>query len=396
MTPHSSSFVVGLALLFAAGCGNEPDPVALGPCAAKLAECLSSQQTCVEDTSGARCESCATGKFAAAEGCLPLKGIPLVHDFAELTVGPGEEVGNDDALCQSWTLNNPEEIWVNAVELEQDELSHHSIWTYVPSTSFEGPDGIWKCTDRGYTSTGAAIAGGVLYAQSTQAPHEVQRFPNDAAIRIAPYSRIIGDIHLLNASTESVTGHARLTLYTLAAQDVGVKLVPFQLHYRDIHVPAHASTRLFGECDLDSRFLTASGEPFQMDLYYVLPHTHQRGKRLFIDILGGPDDKKRIFDVGAYNGEARGRAYDKPVHVANAQGFRWGCEYENPSDTTYEWGYNLEMCQFLGFADMKVGFSSRIDMGAEVPPDGDMLQFTGACNTLAVLWDYNKAGGTPP
>lgn len=395
LSPGRLTAIVGLSLSFAAGCGA--DPAALDPCADLLAECLSNQQTCVADGETARCERCAAGTYAAPEGgCAPIQGTPLVHEFETFTVEPGEEIGADNPLCQSWTLNNPEEIWVNTVELDQDERSHHSIWMFVPADVFDVPDGTWNCLDHGYNYTDAAIAGGVLYAQSTQAEHEVQRFPNGAAVRIAPYSRIIGDIHLLNTTSEPVTGNAKLTLYALTEPEVNVKLVPFQLHFRDILVPARASTRLFGECDLEQNFQLANQVPFGMDLYFVLPHTHQRGRRSFIELLGGPSDGQRIFDIGGYTGEARGQTYDQPVKVSGARGFRWGCEYDNPSDITYEWGYNQEMCQFLGFADMTVGFTSTIRQRTEAPPDGDMLQFTGPCQNLAVKWDFDKPGGPPP
>jgi len=58
---------------------------------------------------------------------------------------PGEEVLG---LCQSWTLNNPEELWVNAVELGQDVASHHSNWTFVPDNLYKGEDGVWPCDER--------------------------------------------------------------------------------------------------------------------------------------------------------------------------------------------------------------------------------------------------------
>ena len=71
-----------------------------------------------------------------------------MQDFAEFSVDPGEEVLG---LCQSWTLHNPNEIWVNAVELTQDEASHHSNWLFVPSDKYDGDDGVWDCAERGYT-----------------------------------------------------------------------------------------------------------------------------------------------------------------------------------------------------------------------------------------------------
>ncbi len=82
----------------------------------------------------AHCEAVRRGPVRVARrGCETLEGQALTHDFDMFTTQPGEEVLS---LCQSWTLNNAEEIWVNAVELSQDVASHHSNWTYVPDNLF--------------------------------------------------------------------------------------------------------------------------------------------------------------------------------------------------------------------------------------------------------------------
>jgi len=59
----------------------------------------------------------------------------------------------------------------------------------VPETEFAGPDGLWDCDDRNYSQLQAAITGGVLYAQSTQARKEVQKFPDGVVVRVPPVPR---------------------------------------------------------------------------------------------------------------------------------------------------------------------------------------------------------------
>src|SRR6185436_6509809 len=192
-------------------------------------QCLAIQQVCGD---GPKCAACPSGQYAASNGlCKPLGGTVMPHDFPNISSTSGQEIlGN----CRSWTLDNPTELWVNAVELEQDEASHHSNWLFVPDDKFAGPDGIWRCRDRGYDELSAALAGGVLYAQSTQATHEVQKFPNFAAVRIPPYSRIISDIHILNATQQPLNGHSRLTLYVLSPSELKTKLAPFHLGFNTL------------------------------------------------------------------------------------------------------------------------------------------------------------------
>jgi hypothetical protein len=384
-----SAFVVTLA-----GCGsNETNPVA-GPTACDLLACGASQKACIEDAQGTRCEACATGQYADVSGkCATLEGTPWSHEFSKFTVQPGEEILG---LCQSVTLNNETEIWVNAVELEQDSWSHHSNWTFVPSDRFEGPDGVWKCGDRDYDQVSAALAGGVLYAQSTQATREVQKFPTGVAVRIPPYSRIIGDVHLLNPSNEPATGSVKLTLYGIPEAEVAHKMVPFHLNYQGLAIPPHQKSRFVGECPVAEKF-AAAGSAFDSKVYFIMPHTHAMAAGFFLDILGGPRDGERLLELGPYDGEAHGKVYNTPIDMTGAEGYRFGCEYHSDRDSVVKWGFgDQEMCELLGFAESDVAFEANINSAQEVGMDGDVRIFSAPCAPLAFAWDHNKPGGPAP
>jgi len=119
--------------------------------------------------------SCGDGvRETATGGCEPLVGAALTHDFPMQIVASGEE---QLGFCRSWTLHNDQPIWVSGVELHQTEDSHHSNFVYVTDDTFAGDDGIWPCSSRGYEFYTAIKVGGVLFAQSTQAEHDVQQFP---------------------------------------------------------------------------------------------------------------------------------------------------------------------------------------------------------------------------
>lgn len=391
---HSALPALAITLLLVA-CGGSDDRGASGVddrCKTIAAECIAKQQGCVDDGVGPRCEACADGKYAAPSGhCDAIAGKQISNDFAEFTVTSGEEVLG---LCQSWTLDNAEELWVNAVEMKQNAASHHSNWTFVPDDLFVGPDGVWPCKDRNYRQLNAAISGGVLYAQSTQASKEVQKFPVGVAVRIPPYARIIGDVHLLNASAASITGHVRLSLYTLAAADVAVKLVPFHLTYDGLNIPPHASSRFTGACAVGEKFPDAT---LAMKVYYILPHTHAMAKRFFLNVLGGPRDGESLIEVKGFTSEAHGLAYAPPVDMLGANGYSFGCEYDNPRAEYVKWGFgDQEMCELLGFADSAYGFESRIGTAESAGTEGNVQLFSGPCSTIAFPWDHNRPGGPGP
>ena len=354
-------------------------------------QCLINQQTCGLEGGSPKCMPCPSGRYASAEGCLPIGGTALSHEFPDQTTASGQEI---KGMCRSWTLENDTELWVNAVELEQDESSHHSNWMFVEDTEFDGPDGIWKCSDRGYNQLSAALSGGVLYAQSTQAVREVQKFPDGVVVRLPPRARIVSDIHVLNVTPATVTGNVKLTIYAIPPEEVSVKLTPFHVTYDELAIPPHATSRFSGVCELDSQFQNVTGTPFAPKIHYVLPHTHALGTRFFLEVSGGPNDGQSIIDVRGFNGEARGRQYIPPLDLAGATGLRFGCEFENPRDDEVNWGFgDQEMCEALGFAESPVVFESRIYEANPDGADGEIQLFTGPCSTLALPWDPNLPGG---
>src|SRR5690348_4630900 len=112
---------------------------------------------------------------------------PRTLTFGPYDIAPGEEVNGQ---CVSAKLDNDEPMFVNAVELTTGPGVHHSNWFWVPDYRFDGEDGTWRCADRGYDEVIAGVDGGVVFAQSTQAQHEVQAFQPGTAVLIPPHSRI--------------------------------------------------------------------------------------------------------------------------------------------------------------------------------------------------------------
>src|SRR5438445_475404 len=125
--------------------------------------------------------------------------------FGPFTIQPTQEISDQ---CVQITLGNADYVYINSVELTTGPGFHHSNWFFVPERVFPGPswngsnsavdDGTFACNDRHFDQPIAAIFGGVLFAQSTQSPHEVQQFPAGVVIKIPPHAKIVSTIHLLN------------------------------------------------------------------------------------------------------------------------------------------------------------------------------------------------------
>lgn len=296
------------------------------------------------------------------------------HTFPAIELTPPEN--EVQGLCQSWTLNNPEPIYVHGVIFDAGPGWHHSNWVYVPERNFEGPDGTWPCADRDFNEIVAgAVGGGAFFAQSTQATHEEQVFPAGAAYVIPPYARIVGSVHVLNFTGAPVSTTATFHIDTLPEAEVTQVLRTMAIDNQGIEVLARASSESMTECD----FAGAPGSPGLADVgvYYVLPHYHAFATGMRVEIYGGPNDGAVIYETDLAIGDPLGSMIDPPISLAGALGVRMRCMFENPGDGTITYGADStdEMCVLLAYTSAPNGMGGAaggID-ARSTRPDGTPL-----------------------
>src|ERR1041385_1357816 len=103
------------------------------------------------------------------------------YRFGPWTQPTGENVD----LCVAVTLHNDSAIYVNSIEMQASPGLHHANWMWVPDNgAFDFPEGSFSCSQgdgtHPFDQQIAGVFGGVLFAQSTQAPSETQQFPTGA------------------------------------------------------------------------------------------------------------------------------------------------------------------------------------------------------------------------
>ena len=312
-----------------------------------------------------------------------------------MTVAAGYE-GEDS--CQSWTLENPTELWVNSISQHNDGAYHHANWFFVPDDQFKLPDGTWPCNANQFDELVAALEGGYLFALSTQSHDETQALPAGAAIRIPPYSRVIGASHLQNLGDNAVTTTMELTLRTIPLSTVTAKLAPARIQYQDLHLDPSAKSSFTTECLIDDSYMQWAHAPLRYQLMYTLSHYHLLGTYQQLEILGGPRDGEVIMRHDGVGNNA-GTAIDPPIDLAaaGARGLRLTCGFNNPRAAEVKWGIgDQEMCVIALQAVTDIGFDANVNYGADanvgVSPTGE-VQHKGACSMTAFPWDFTKPGG---
>jgi hypothetical protein len=306
----------------------------------------------------------------------------------------------DEDTCQSWTLNNPTELWVSSITQRNDGAYHHANWFFVPDNEFEFPDGAWSCSKNQFSELVAALLGGYLFALSTQSAEESQALPTGSAIRIPPYSRVIGSSHLLNASDQTIQTTMRLAIQTIPPAQVTAKMAPARVQYHDLKLDPAKDSAFTTECLIDDAHQQRVGAPLQYELHYALSHYHSLGVYAELAIAGGPRDGEVIMRHDGY-GENFGQAIDPPLELGaiGARGLRFTCGFTNPRNTVIGWGIgDQEMCVIALQARSNLAWDGDVARGAGqqvgVTPAGE-VRYEGPCSLNAFPWDHEKPGGPP-
>ncbi|MBV1862287.1 MAG: hypothetical protein KUG77_27960 [Nannocystaceae bacterium] len=307
----------------------------------------------------------------------------ITHNFGSYTLDPAEET----QPCVQWTLSNDQPVYAQAVQLSNRGFFHHSNWFIVPEGVFEGEDGYFNCSERGFTEVSAALQGSVLFAQSTQSYVEEQRTLEGAVVKIPEHYKVIGSTHLLNVTPAEVETDLWMSFELVHPRLVDVLLTPFRLTYFDLQIPADAESRFTGECtDMAEKYEARAGTPFNLKLHYVLPHFHYLGNYFRAEISGGARDGEEIVSTVGFNGQANGRMFDPPLDLSGSEGVRFTCGYDNWTDTEVGWGIgDQEMCVMLGLAEADVLLDTSVTDDTEaVGMNAGVLEFEGPCGTLAL------------
>ncbi|CAN5765257.1 hypothetical protein BH11MYX2_BH11MYX2_09790 [soil metagenome] len=305
--------------------------------------------------------------------------------FGPFEIGAGEE---DIGDCAQVTLHNDTEVFINTVELTVGPGFHHSNWFFVPETVFNGDDGIFNCDSRNFTEPAAGIFGGVLFAQSTQADHEVQQFPPGAALKIPPHSKIVAQLHLLNGGDEPVHLAPTIALTPMPPAEVTTLLAGVSFENQALAIPPHAKSRFTIECDLEPQYQHVLSREPDFHLYHALAHYHALGSGLQLEAVKPDGTSAMVFTTEGHVGDALGKAIDPPFDMTGYTKLRISCDYNSSRDTVVGWGNgDAEMCVFLAFSDSPYHWAGG-DTHQEAPDDptvdGDVMSFTAPCSVYAL------------
>ena len=307
------------------------------------------------------------------------------YEFGPFDLTPGQEVTR---TCVQISLHNEETMFVNSVELTTGPGFHHSNWFWVPETTFAGDDGTWNCNDRNFNEPAAAVFGGVLFAQSTQSPHEIQQFPAGVVIKVPPHAKIVSQIHLLNPTDGPLMIHPTIAVQPILETQVTTLLAGISFEDQALGLPPHMQSRFSVECEIGAKHQQIFGRAPDFNIYYALAHYHGLGTKLSVEAIKPSGETAVVYTTEHHVGDALGGPLDPLFSMSGYTKLRMSCEFNNPRDATVGWGVgDQEMCVFLAFSDSPYNWGGGVlarDAPGNPMLDGNTMTFSNSCSVYAI------------
>jgi hypothetical protein len=305
-------------------------------------------------------------------------------EFGPFEVAPGEEI---DDRCVQITLGNEDYLYINSVELTTGPGFHHSNWFFVPERTFPGDDGTYNCDERDFNEPVAAIFGGVLFAQSTQAHHEVQQFPAGVIIKIPPRSKLVTQIHLLNATEAPLVITPKIALTPIPQAEVTTTLAGISFQNQALALPPNRESRFGVECDLAPRHEALFSRAPDFKIYYGLAHYHELGTGLTVEAVKPDGTTATVFSTATQIGDTLGGPVAPAFDMTGYTKLRFHCNFYNPRADVVRWGIgDQEMCVFLAFSDSPYNWGGGVTEETEPlnPVEvGNAMHYSNPCTVYA-------------
>ena len=283
----------------------------------------------------------------------PAEGMQLAMAFP---VESGAEVH----VCRRFVLPEGAELEVEKLEHAYSAGAHHIIAYREDIAAAEVDDGYFDCGD---------IAGPFVYSE--QSARATSHYPDGVGMRLSGGQVLRVEIHFVNTTGERVDADARLNLWWAQAP-LEIEAGSLFLYDRDISIPAGGKWTARMHCEI----------PEDIELLYLLPHTHKLGTALRGWISGGGLDAPQLFLESKGYDDLHTRVLEAPVKVRAGQAIDFECDYENTTAKTVIEGPSKdanEMCLILG------GYYPRLDAAAEfctMPGSGPAHAGTRTCGEV--------------
>jgi hypothetical protein len=220
----------------------------------------------------------------------------------------------------------PEDMYITAIDVDKPPGTHHTLLTIAGANGTAGPDGEQDCEA---TNIGMYM----LYAAGAGTPPI--ELPPGVGVKVKAGQQLHLNLHLLNATDETITGESAVLVKTSPTPPPMVAEMvlagPLEL---DIP-PTSQPVSFTGQCTATTPY----------SLFAVWPHMHTFGTRQKVELVHGTD--VHVLHDGGYMFDEQGYYPVEPIaSVATGDRVRVTCTYVNTSNASVKYGDGpgSEMC----------------------------------------------------
>lgn len=281
------------------------------------------------------------GVACASETGTEYPAARISADAAELTVpehgfqveSPGVwiEPGDDVRMCEVIVLPGEEDdtYYVNRI---QSLLSTRSEDLIVRAAD-PGSDTA-AAMDRGAglpcTRAGEAFGEDLRDVLRSHSRYADEQFPQGTGHVLQGGQKLAVEYHVINDAKDAVLAKAKLAFHLVGSDEVQHQLHTASFENFTIYTPPHGASSHVGECRVKQ-------ELFVNDL---VRRTQLYGTTFKVWRAGGDHDGELLWQSDSRTQNRLDMT--QPLHLQPGDGFRFQCDYENPSDRELRYGVSAD------------------------------------------------------
>ncbi len=263
---------------------------------------------------------------------------PAIGAGIQLKVEPFDVSRNfERELFTYRVLGNTEPVYVNRIETSMRPFSHHfALWTFaanVPPSVMPQPNAVRdiRSPDGVLITENTRAMGYHVFLAAAMTQRFDYVFPAGTALRLPARAGIDLNVHYANYTGGTIRGEAYVNLYTVPGAQVQRVLSTLDLDNSNIILPARQRTTV-------ERVFTFDGPA---NVYALTSHTHARGERFQIRIVGGPRDGELVYENTDWEHPSI-VTYLTPISLQKGWGLKSTVIYNNTTDRVIYFGLTSE------------------------------------------------------
>ncbi len=255
----------------------------------------------------------------------------------QLHVGPFDVPANfEREFFMYKELNNQQPVYVNRVQIEMMQGSHHFIGYLLDSTAptlvkrllfipnkirdLHLPDG----SDDPLVLTTMAFHD---FFTGTQTPRLDYEFPKGVALKLPAQTGLDLNTHYVNRTDKPSTGEVYMNLHTIEKSDVKHEAKIINFNNTDIDLPPNRITTVTADFRASEK----------MNVFQLFSHSHEKTIEFRVEIAGGKRDGELIYI--SYDWEHPPvMKFDPPLVINRGEIVRLKTSYNNWTDETINFG----------------------------------------------------------